>query len=87
MFSFEKELFEDLMKCSDASDKKMKQLFNGKKDEEQKNILVVFLDSVGEFLNVDGGMLGPYERGQIVNLPRDVAKILIDDKKCEVVEK
>jgi DNA replication initiation complex subunit (GINS family) len=86
MLAFEKELFEELMKCIDASDKKLKAFFNGKKEEEQKNQLVVFLDDVGEFLNFDGTMLGPYVKGQIANLPKEVVKILINDNKCEIVE-
>jgi DNA replication initiation complex subunit (GINS family) len=86
MLAFEKELFEELMKCIDASDKKLKAVFNGKKEEEQKNQLVVFLDDVGEFLNFDGTMLGPYVKGQIANLPKEVVKILINDNKCEIVE-
>jgi len=29
--------------------------------------------------------MGPFEKGQIVNIPKNIAKILIDDNKVEVV--
>lgn len=87
MLSFEKALFEELMKCIDASDKQLNMTLSGRKSEMQKNELLVFLENVHEFINLEGEKMGPYEKGQIANLPKEIAKILIDDKKCEVVEK
>ena len=52
MLQFEKELFEDLMKCIDHSDKTLNEILNGKKEEEHKNDMIVFLDDVGEFLGI-----------------------------------
>ena len=37
MFDFEKELFEELMKCVDSSDKKLNGLFSGNAQEKQSN--------------------------------------------------
>jgi hypothetical protein len=31
--------------------------------------------------------MGPYDSGQIVNLPRDIAKILVQSNKAEFIEK
>jgi len=31
--------------------------------------------------------MGPFEKGQIANLPKEVVKILVDGKKVEIVEK
>ena len=87
MLSFEKELFEDLMKCIDSSDKKVREILNGGKQEETKNELVVFVENVEEFMDLDGGKMGPFEKGQVANLSREIAKILIDDKKAQIVEK
>jgi len=50
MLVFEKELFEELMKCVDASDRKLNETLNGKKMEIQKNELVVFSEDVEEFV-------------------------------------
>ncbi|MFC1682565.1 hypothetical protein ACFL0X_03025 [Nanoarchaeota archaeon] len=87
MFGIEKDLFEELMKCIEGSDKKLNEVLNGKKDEQQKNTLVCFLDNVEEFLNVEGEKMGPYEKGQISNIPNEIAKILVEGGRCEIVEK
>ncbi|MFH1607599.1 MAG: hypothetical protein ABIA78_00520 [archaeon] len=88
MLDFEKELFEELMKGIDVSDKKLSGMLNGgDKEQEQKNELIVFNENVGEFVGLDGDKMGPYEKGQVVNIPKEIAKILVDDGKCEVVER
>jgi DNA replication initiation complex subunit (GINS family) len=84
MLPFEKSLFEDLMKDIDISEKRLNDILNGNK-EEAKNELVVFKDFVEEFVGLDGSKMGAYEKGQIVNIPKEIAKILIDSGKAEVV--
>ncbi len=86
MFDFERELFEELMKCIDASDKKINQNLNGKKEEKQKNELVIFKENVEEFIGLNGEKMGGFEKGQIANIPKEIAKILIEDGKAEKVE-
>jgi DNA replication initiation complex subunit (GINS family) len=86
MLSFEKELFEDLMKSIESSDKKLSELLNGKR-EEFRNELVMFKADVGELLDIEGKKLGPFEKGQIANIPKEVAKILVEDGKAGVVDK
>lgn len=85
MLAFEKNLFEDLMKSIDASDKQLNEILNGEKKKEQKNEMVVFKTDIEEFVGLDGEKMGGFEKGQIVNIPREIAKILIDDGKAEVV--
>jgi len=85
MLDFEKEFFEELMKCMDASDKKLSKSLNGEKEEEKKNELIMFNEDVGEFVDLDGEKMGPYEKGQMVNIPKEIAKILIEGGKAEVV--
>jgi len=84
MLPFEKTLFEDLMKNIDISEKRLNDILNGNK-EEQKNELVVFKESVEEFIGLTGEKMGNYEKGQIVNIPKEIAKILVDSGKAEVV--
>ncbi|MEK6827329.1 MAG: hypothetical protein AABX99_02480 [Nanoarchaeota archaeon] len=86
MLSFEKTLFEEFMKSIDASEKILNDSLNGNKEEEQKNELVVFRENADEFIGLDGGKMGPYEKGQIANLPKEITKILIESGKCELVE-
>jgi len=87
MLDFEKDFFEDMMKSVESSDKQLNEILNGKKEEEKKNILVIFKKNVEEFLDIDGEKIGPFEEGQIANLSSEIAKILIDDGKVDVVER
>jgi len=52
-----------------------------------KNNLIVFKNKVDELLDGDGEKIGPYDKGQIANVPSAIAKILVDDGKAEFVEK
>ncbi len=84
MLLFEKVLFEDLMKSIDLSDRKLNDILNGNQ-EEQKNELVVFKEYVEQFLGLNGEQMGAFEKGQIANIPKEIAKILIDSGKAEIV--
>lgn len=86
MLDFEKELFEELMKCIDASDKKFNELLNGSKNEVLKNDMIMFKKDVEEFIGPDGEMMGGFTKGQIANLPHQIAQILIEDEKAEKVD-
>lgn len=87
MLAFERELFEELMKGMDFTDKKVQQILNGKKQEEDKNELILFRTSVEEFMDLEGSKLGPFEKGQMANIPKNIAKILVDDGKAEVIRR
>jgi len=87
MLLIEKELFEDLMKCIDKSDKDLSGLLNGERSEkEQNNSLIVFLEEISAFTEPQGETLGPYFPGQIANLSKTVATILVEEGKAEYVE-
>ena len=86
MLDFEKDLFEDLMESLNSSDKKLNATIEGEKKEDKKNTLIIFKTDVEGFVGLDGEKMGGFEKGQIANIPKEIAKILIDDKKAEVVE-
>ncbi|MBI2044843.1 DNA replication complex GINS family protein [Candidatus Pacearchaeota archaeon] len=85
MLKLEKELFEDMMECIEAADQKLDGGLNGVK-EEARNEMVSFKEDVTEFMNIDGERMGPFHKGDIANLPREIVKILIDDGKAVMVE-
>jgi DNA replication initiation complex subunit (GINS family) len=86
MFAFEKEFFEELMKCMNSCDKKLSDLQNGKKLEQvQVNELIIFKKATESFLGLDAKNMGPFEKGQIANIPKEIAKILIEGGKAEKV--
>lgn len=87
MLSFERSLFEEFMKNIEISDKSLSELLGGKKKDVQKNELVVFKEDVGEFLDLEGEKVGPFAKGDIANIPKEVADILIDDGKAGIMEK
>ena len=86
MLALEKELFEEFMKCVDNSDAKLNEMLNGKNFTEQKHTLIIFKENVQELVDLDGETIGPYETGQIANVQKEIAKILIDDGKAERAE-
>jgi DNA replication initiation complex subunit (GINS family) len=85
MLPVEKGLFEEIMKCISASDKSLDGELNGKKEEIQYNELVIFKEAVEEFVGMEGEKMGPFEKGQIANIPKAIAKILIEGEKAETV--
>jgi uncharacterized protein YcsI (UPF0317 family) len=87
MLLFEKSLFEDLMQCVERNDRKFNELLNGSEEETHKNMLIAFLEDVDEFMASDGQRYGPYETGQFVNIPKDIAKVFLDDGVAESMEK
>ncbi len=88
MLEFEKNLFEELMKCIDVSEKELSKMLNGNSDyKDDKNQLVVFLENVDEFVDMEGNKMGPFNQGDMANIPKEIAKILIDDGKAEIIEK
>ncbi|MFH1787268.1 MAG: hypothetical protein ABH811_00530 [archaeon] len=87
MLTLEKELFENLISCMKSSDISFNEILNGKNKEETKNELIIFKEDVEEFVDLDGQKMGPYLKDQIANIPKEIAKILIDDDKAEILER
>src|SRR4030042_6388602 len=85
MLPLEKELFEGLMRDIESVDKKVSETLNGKTREEEKKELIVFKEDIEELIELDGSRIGPFEKGQITNISKEIARILIDDGKAELV--
>jgi len=87
MLEFEKEVFDKIMKEMEEGDKKLTKLLNGQEQEaKKKNKMITFLEDTTEFLSLDGEKLGPFKKGDIANLPAEVANILVVDNKAESIE-
>jgi len=86
MLPFEKETFEKIMKALNEGDKKMEQMLNGMEESTPKNKLIIFKEDVEEFLDLEGSKLGPFKKGDIVNLSQEIANILIVDNKADPVD-
>jgi hypothetical protein len=85
MLDFEKILFENLMKSIDFSDKTIKGILNGKNGEDKEDSLkITFKENVEEFVNLDGKVTGPFEKGQTADISEAIARILIESEKAEI---
>src|SRR3989338_6426277 len=60
MLDFEKKMFDDLMRCLKETESQIIGLLSGKKDIEEK-ISVLFKEDTGEFMDLNGEMLGPFK--------------------------
>ncbi len=85
MLVFEKELFDELMKCVSESEKKIGNALNGKGNIDGDAL--VFKEDVGEFVDLNGEKIGGFLKGQTAIVPKEIAKILVDDGKAEVIKK
>ncbi len=85
MLTLEKEMFEELMKGIEVSDKKISELLNGKEKQTENNDLIVFKEDIEELMDLDGKKMGPFEKGQIANLSKNIAKILVEDNKADYI--
>ena len=45
--------------------------------------MIVFINNTDEFLDSEGNKLGPFKKGDVANLPSEIANILLIDKKAE----
>ena len=88
MLAVEKEAFDGIMKALEKSDKKTTEMLKTAEDGESKpkNKMIVFIQEADEFLDLEGNKLGPFKKGDVANIPEEIANILIVDKRAESVE-
>jgi DNA replication initiation complex subunit (GINS family) len=85
LLDFEKELFEDIVKSLEKADKNLSDSMAGGR-AESKFKLVKFNDRVEEFLDMEGESIGPFNKGEVANLNKEIVEILSQDKKVEILE-
>lgn len=85
MLPYEKELFESVIKSLEKAEELINTEMSGE-SLENSFFLVRFLEDIPAFLNAEGEELGPFSKGEIANIERDVAEILEKDKKVEILE-
>ena len=87
MLPVEKELFDKIINSLEKADKDVTSILNGKHEIEIRNRLVSFKEDMTEFIGMQGEKLGPYKKGDLANMPKEVVKILEDAGKIEIVDK
>ncbi len=87
MLMVEKEAFDDIMKALERSDKKINEILKGMEEDgtRSKNKMIVFIEDVEEFLDLEANKMGPFKKGDVANISKEIANILIIDKKAEAI--
>jgi len=86
LLGFEKDLFETMVKALEAAEKNLNADMEGTNKEERKHNLVRFLDEVPEFLDFEGNAVGPFRKGEIANLEKEIVDVFRQDARIEILE-
>lgn len=86
MLGYEKELFEEIVKSLERTEKDLAEEMSGVEKSEMRHKLVRFLEDVPEFLDAMGEDVGPFKKGEVANLENEIVDILKKDKRVEVIE-
>lgn len=83
MLESEKGLFETIIKKIEEGETELAAVINGfHQEKDLKNSLIRFTQDTAEFLGPDERKLGPFKQGDIANLPKQIAEILIKAEKA-----
>lgn len=87
MLSFEKDIFERLVKAVEDGDKVLSKLLAGKSAKESvKNRMIMFNQDVDQFVDMSGNVIGPFTSGELANLSNEVSEILVSSGKASFVD-
>lgn len=81
MLSFEKDLFDIMIRSVEQTDKLISMLLlNGHMEKDTINLLVT--EDVESFVSMEGDFVGPFTKGQNVSLDKKIADVLIGSSKA-----
>lgn len=81
MLSFEKDLFDILLRSVEQTDKLINALLlNGHAEKDTVNLLIT--DDVESFVSMEGEFIGPFAKGQNMVIDKKIADILIGSSKA-----
>jgi len=88
LLKHESELFEITTQKLEQNQQEVIRNLNGDISGEKnlKNLFIRFKEDIPAFLDANSKELGPFNNGDVANLPQEIAKILIDDNKAILVE-
>jgi len=87
MLEYERELFDKVARSIEEFDKSIAGMISGEgKEKDLKNRLVRFKQDMSEFAGMNGNVLGPFKEGEIANIPKEIAEILLKAEQVEVIE-
>ena len=87
MLSFEKTLFEGIVRALEKADKeKEAEMMNSEEETNSKYKLVRFLEEIPEFVDLNGEAVGPFKKGEISNLEAELVDFLNGDSRLEILD-
>ncbi len=87
MLALERDLFEKMVKSFEESEKELSNVFVAKRVEDfKKNRMIIFNQDVEQFVDLFGNFAGPFASGELANLEREVAEILVSGGKASFVD-
>lgn len=88
LLEHERKLFENTVKQLEDNQKIILQSLDGKLEEkkELKNLFIRFKEEVPAFVAGDGSEIGPFKIGEVANLSKEIARVLIEDGKAVQID-
>lgn len=85
---FEQELFDNLINSVNGADKSLNDLLIGKDavEREFKHKMVLMEDDMQEFVDMEGKLIGPFNKGALINIDGRIADMLVSDGKAKMVD-
>ena len=88
MLDFEKKVFDNFVKAFEEGDKELTLILNGRnKETDEKGMkMIIFNENIEEFVDMDGKVIGPFGKGELVNLDSKVCEVLVSGGKAMLVD-
>ena len=86
MLDFEQELFEKLVKGVEEGDKVLKELLNGTNKKDESSKMIIMSQDISEFVDMNGQVVGPFEKGMLINIDKRVAENLVAEGKASYAD-
>lgn len=87
MLLFEKTVFEKLVKTFEEGDKELSKIISGQKNKkDEKFKMIIFNQDIQEFVGMAGETLGPFKKGELANIVKEVADIFVSEEKAAFVD-
>ena len=86
MLDVEREVFEKLVKSFEEEDKEISRILNGQEKQQSKTKIIILSQDVQEFIDQTGNPIGPFKKGSMINLNKEIASILVTEGKANFVD-
>ncbi|PIN77055.1 hypothetical protein COV15_03185 [Candidatus Woesearchaeota archaeon CG10_big_fil_rev_8_21_14_0_10_34_12] len=86
MLEFEKEVFDNIVSSLEEGEKKMNAVLERNAAGKEDGIMIIFKEDVDEFMDFRGNKLGPFKKGDVLSLQKEIVEILEQGNKVEMLE-